>query len=307
MSQKDQPVQRPVTVTTAEECRAVLAAAFPELRVQQVRFLAEGWDSSVFEVDRETVFRFPKRAAVDRTLQTEIRLLPELAPLLPVLIPEFTYVSGPIGSHPWHAVGYPKLIGAPLHDVPHTSALVAEIAPRLAALLQALHRFPVGRARALGVPMFSPGQWLDRHRRLATSARGIVQEQLDASTAGRFGAFWEEVPADPAFRRYRPSLVHGDLTAEHVLIADGQVAGVIDFGDVMVADPALDLAGFADPLAWAILEHYDRRRRRALWKRRMAYVHAVPLHAIAAGRELGRLDLIEHGLLGIQLLDDRAH
>jgi len=304
MTETDQHVSHMVAVRTIEDCRSVVRAVFPELRVERVRFLAEGWDSCVFEIEDGVVFRFPKRKAVDQTLQTEIRLLPELAPLLPIPIPKFMYVSGPVGNHPWHAVGYQKLIGEPLHDIPLTPEIVAEIAPQLAAFLKALHEFPVGRAQALDVPMFSPEQWLDRHKQLVTSAHGIIRDQVDARTAGHFEAFWEKVFADPSSTRYTPTLIHGDLSAEHVLIADRQVTGVIDFGDAMVADLALDFAGFTNPVAWAILGHYDRRRRQGLWNRRRAYVHAVPLHAIAAGRELGLTELVQQGLLGIRHLSE---
>lgn len=292
----------PTAVTTVDACRTVLHAAFPDLRVERVRFLAEGWDSAVFEIDGGLVFRFPKRDAVDQTIQKEIRLLPELAPFLPPPIPAFTHVSGPVPGHPWHVVGYRKLPGSPLPEIDLTPDLIAAIAPPLAAFLTALHGFPVSRARALGVPTFSPDQWLVRHRDLVGAARDIVRPHLDPGTISRFGAFWDSVFADPASTRYTPTLIHGDLNAEHVLIADGEVSGVIDFGDTMIADPALDLAGFPDPLARAIIERVGPRADSGLWHRRTTYIHAVPLHALTAGTELDRPDLIQDGLRCIRRL-----
>jgi aminoglycoside phosphotransferase (APT) family kinase protein len=44
------------------------------------------------------------------------------------------------------------------------------------------------------------------------------------------------------------ALVHGDLHFRHVLVEDGRLAGVIDWGDVSRADPALDLV-----LYWCFL------------------------------------------------------
>jgi aminoglycoside phosphotransferase (APT) family kinase protein len=41
------------------------------------------------------------------------------------------------------------------------------------------------------------------------------------------------------------SLCHGDLKLGHVLVDDDRLAGVIDWGDAVVADPAWDIARFA--------------------------------------------------------------
>jgi aminoglycoside phosphotransferase (APT) family kinase protein len=42
--------------------------------------------------------------------------------------------------------------------------------------------------------------------------------------------------------------VHGDLHPANVVVADGTLAGVVDFGDLFVGDPASDLAA-----AWVLL------------------------------------------------------
>lgn len=42
--------------------------------------------------------------------------------------------------------------------------------------------------------------------------------------------------------------MHGDLHPANVVVADGTLAGVIDFGDLSAGDPAWDLAA-----AWVIL------------------------------------------------------
>ncbi len=73
--------------------RAAIAAAFPALPIRTMRFLAAGWDSTVWEVNGDLVFRFPKRAEVAEWLLREIALLPALAPVLPVPVPRFDYVA----------------------------------------------------------------------------------------------------------------------------------------------------------------------------------------------------------------------
>ena len=58
-----------------------------------------------------------------------------------------------------------------------------------------------------------------------------------------------------------PVVVHGDLHVRHLLVDDdGQAAGVIDFGDLCLADPAVDLSlaygGFAGPARAALFAAY---------------------------------------------------
>lgn len=72
----------------------MLDACLPELPVDAVEYLAEGWDSTVFTVNGELVFRFPKRADVAAQLRRELRLLP--AP-----IPRFLYESTSCAASSW--------------------------------------------------------------------------------------------------------------------------------------------------------------------------------------------------------------
>ncbi len=287
-------------VETTDRCRALLRAAFPALPAREVRFLAEGWDSTVFEVDGALVFRFPKRAEVDAALQREVRLLPALARALPLPIPAPALVSGPVLDYPWHVVGYPKLPGAPLSGMPLSDRVVAALAPALGHFLRALHAFPAERALALGLPRRSPEEELARLRALWQRARPVVEARLVPATASAWAAWWARLLADPPFAPgdYAPSLIHGDLALEHVLVDEGaaHVTGVIDFGDAAVADPALDLAGLPAPLARAVLVHAGPLPGRRVWERRAAHRAAAPLHAIEAGLRLGRPDLVDEGL-----------
>jgi aminoglycoside phosphotransferase (APT) family kinase protein len=79
--------------------------------------------------------------------------------------------------------------------------------------------------------------------------------------------------------------VHGDLHVRHVLLDDGGGAvGVVDWGDVCLADPAVDLAlaytAFSGPARAAFLAAYEEvdaereLRARALGVRLSAFLTA---------------------------------
>jgi aminoglycoside phosphotransferase (APT) family kinase protein len=58
---------------------------------------------------------------------------------------------------------------------------------------------------------------------------------------------WDAALAAPGYDGPPPWL-HGDLHPANILVNDGQVSGVIDFGDITAGDPASDLA-----VAWMLL------------------------------------------------------
>src|SRR3954452_12969920 len=81
--------------------RRLLRAQFPALRARSVRPLADGWDSSVYLVDDEWAFRFPRREIVLPGFAVELQLLPRLAPLLPVAVPVPVHIGSPADGFPW--------------------------------------------------------------------------------------------------------------------------------------------------------------------------------------------------------------
>ena len=70
-------------------------------------------------------------------------------------------------------------------------------------------------------------------------------------------AAWEEALAAPEWNG-RPVWTHGDLLPGNLLVRDGRLSGVIDFGAAGVGDPACD----AIP-AWALLSDHTRATFRA--------------------------------------------
>ncbi|MFL5736446.1 MAG: phosphotransferase, partial [Actinomycetota bacterium] len=75
------------------------------LSVETVTEIQGGWDNAVFEVNGEWIVRVPRREEVRPWLRKEMRLLPEIAPLLPLPIPSFEIAED--GDQPF--VAYRKL------------------------------------------------------------------------------------------------------------------------------------------------------------------------------------------------------
>jgi aminoglycoside phosphotransferase (APT) family kinase protein len=184
-----------------------------------LRELDDGWDFKVLVVDDAWVVRWPRHRLAVEEIEQEVELLPVLAPLLPVEVPQFEYVS----REPW-LVAYRFIRGEPL---------VAEDPDGVRAFLDALHAVEIE-----DVPAQRP-DWLETYRRQADEFRRVVLPLLDVDERARGEALLAEVETLTGFR---PALTHSDLGPTHLLIRDGRLGGVIDWGDARVGDPAIDYA-----------------------------------------------------------------
>jgi aminoglycoside phosphotransferase (APT) family kinase protein len=225
-----------------------LLSRVPELEVHSLRRLAEGWDNSVWVVDERYAFRFPRREIAIPGVEREIAVLPELAPLLPLPVPWPRFVGGPAEEYPWPFFGCELLPGAEAGDAALDDDARVEIGLELARFLRVLHATEL----AGPLPVDFNGR-ADASRRVALARDELAElERLDLWRAPpRAESLFVEAerlpPPEP------PVLVHGDLHFRHLLVDGGRASGVIDWGDVCRADPAIDL-----PLLWSFVPPHGR-------------------------------------------------
>ncbi len=225
--------------------RRLIAAAFPSLADASLESLGVGWDNGAFLVDGTLVFRFPRRQIAVPLLETEARVLPAIAPHLPLPVPVPTYVGAPAGDYPWPFAGYALLPGTTACRARLTEAERAALAAPLGEFLAALHRIdptPLGLSKdTIGRMDLARRRTLGRERLAAAIEKGLVDD------SGALETLFESLPPNDTPRT--ETLVHGDLYVRHLLISpERTLCGVIDWGDCHVGDPALDLS-----IAWIVL------------------------------------------------------
>ncbi|MFI8832035.1 phosphotransferase [Streptomyces afghaniensis] len=243
----------------------------------------DGWDCEARLVDGRWVERRPRRPDVERQLLTETRLLPWLAPHLPLTVP----VPHIVSDDPL-TVRHVLVPGEPLEE-PDASQGHA-----LGLFLQALHRADTDEAVRRGVP---PAQEVLRERAaLLDDFRARVLPLLPTERRDPASGLLKAVGALPA-----AALVHGDLGPGHLLAQDGVLTGVIDFGDAHIGDHAIDLAwalngtspAFADACATAYRVQPAPRRRSRIWHR------LGPWYEVTHGLDTGDQDAVRSGLDGV--------
>ncbi|MED1203340.1 phosphotransferase [Heyndrickxia acidicola] len=231
----------PEEIMTEQQAVLLIEEQFPKLIPARVELLGEGFDNTVFTVNDDYVFRFPRRSMAVELLRAERRLLPRIAPLLPIAIPEPLFAGSPSGGFPWLFLGYKKVNGQTPSNLTREERLQS-VEP-LARFLRELHQFPVEQAGLLGVPKDELGRLnlVKRKPKLLANLEKLHKLGLYSKLAN-IVQFAEGLPEDGSDST-EAALVHGDLHIRNILVdSKGAISGVIDWGDVHIGHPALDLS-----------------------------------------------------------------
>lgn len=229
--------------------------------VRRPRNPATGVDAAVV-IDaegRRWVVRAPQNPTAGAALEAETALLEGLgahvdAGRLPFEVPRPAgFVELPEGGR---AVVSPQLPGRALH-LEHLGpgpGLAAEVGRAIAAI----HELPPSTVEDAGLPVYEADEY--RRRRLAEVDEAAKTGRVPASLLRR----WERALEDVTMWRFRPVVVHGDLSADHILCTPERPVAVLGWSEAKVADPADDLAWLlvAAPheAVDAIVEAYNLRR-----------------------------------------------
>lgn len=217
--------------------RALLRDQYPDLADLELRDVAGGWDNQQFRLGDELAVRLPRTERAPALLQVERTWLPMLAERLPLPTPVPVHVGRPssLFEHTWTIARWVE--GEPADRAPITRLEAAEI---LAGFLRALHHPAPADAPAnplRGVPLAEMKEGVD----------GGFEVIADYPEADAVREVWEKALAAPDWQG-APLWLHGDLHPANVVVRDGTLAGVIDFGEMCAGDPATDLSA-----AWVLL------------------------------------------------------
>jgi aminoglycoside phosphotransferase (APT) family kinase protein len=224
--------------------RRLLVAQLPHwsaLPVERVRFF--GTDNAMYRLGSDLAVRLPRRAQNLLQLENECLWLPELAPLLPVPVPVPVAVGEPGEGYPLRWAVYRWIEGEPADAEAVTD--VAAFARDLAEFVAALHRVDPSGGPTAGRHNVFRGEPVARRDRRTREAFASLRGELDVDAAT---AVWEDALHAPMWAG-APVWIHGDLDARNLLVIDGRLSGVIDFGTLGVGDPAWDVTA-----AWKVLD-----------------------------------------------------
>lgn len=264
--------------------RQLVGRQFPQWAHLAVEPVADdGWDNWTFRLGDRLKVRLPSAQGYSEQADKESKWLPLLAPHLPVAVPVPLATGAPDAGYPWTWSIYQWLDGEPAGR--GNVADRTQFARDIAGFLGALQRIDARGGPAPGRHNFERGAPImaaygEEARRCVDALDGIIDRPaahavLDAAEA----AIWQ-----------RPACwLHGDIAIGNLLVRDGQLAAVIDFGCAAVGDPACDLV-----IAWLFFDAdsraafraampddaglWSRARGWALWKAALVLANGSPTH-----------------------------
>jgi len=214
--------------------RALLREQFPQWAELPLERAGDGTVNVVYRLGDDYSVRLPRRA---ERADVEDRILATFGSLT-FEVPRLVAVGAPAADFPWEWVVHTWLRGA----LPTADLLVDDVAS-LVAEIQAAD--PAGGPEAAG-GRSKPLAFRDTYVRDAL-------ERVDAPDALEL---WEQALHAPEWEGERV-WIHADLDRRNVLVRDGRLTGVLDWGGAGIADPAVDVQ-----VAWKLLAPEDRDRFR---------------------------------------------
>lgn len=228
--------------------RRLLAEQMPHLADRTVTpFASTGTVNAIYRVGPDLYARLPRVEWLAADLDKEARLLPRLRPHLTLEVPEPVAQCDPTPDYPFRWSVYRWIEGTPYADDAVTDERRA--ARDLAAFVGELRAVPVDddAPRAGRRPLAE----LDAGTRAALeAARGVI----DVAAAL---AAWDDALAAPIWDG-SPTWIHADLLRPNLLVREGRLAAVIDFGGAGAGDPATDVIA-----AWSVFGPAGRTAYRA--------------------------------------------
>lgn len=220
----------------------------PDLAQLPIQQFAAGWDNTNYRLGEQLVVRLPHRELAAQLVLHEQQWLPQLAARLPLPIPAPIHKGTPSANYPWHWSISPWLAGedADLHSLaPDQGQLFGQF-------LRQLHQTAPSNAPYnpyRGVPLQQ--RQANQNERFARLAH-VIPAQIDA-----LHTIWQAALAAPI--DIENTWLHGDLHPRNLLVDQGRISGVIDWGDLCSGDSANDLAA-----AWLVFD--QAATRQAFWQ-----------------------------------------
>ena len=231
-------------VVDDETVRRLVAAQLPQWAALPVRRLPPlGTDNQLFRLGDDLLVRMPRIPGPAETVAFEHTWLPRLAAHLAVAIPAPVALGEPGEGFPWPWTVVPWIDGA---NPTEASYDPEEWAAELGAFVRACREVPGMDGPVTTEGRGGPLPALDGWVREWTAKADPAEVSRDAVLA-----VWEDALAAPAYDG-EPCWFHGDLHDGNILVRDGRLTAVIDWGAAGRGDPAIELNamwGYVPPAA----------------------------------------------------------
>ncbi|WP_406195517.1 aminoglycoside phosphotransferase family protein [Kitasatospora sp. NBC_01560] len=261
--------------------RSLLRMQRPEWAALPVSPAGAGTDNRMYRLGDHLLVRLPRTPDNAEAVQKEQTWLPRLAPHLPCRVPQPVHAGTPTSAFPLAWSVYRWIDGE--EAGPGSVTDWPAFGTDLAAIVRSLHSTPLmGAARRGELSWYRGGdlQACDRWVRGCFDDCDAI-EGLDLDLA-HLRQLWERALALPG-PTGRQVWLHGDLRPTNVLVQQGKLYAVIDFGSLSVGFPDAEHATLWDLPPGARQAYWDAvGLDDATWLRARAWAIAVAVSGVSS-------------------------
>lgn len=251
----------------SETVQKVISTDFPDLKIESVRLIDNGWDNLVAEVNDRFIFRFPKgdvEYGPEKNFEREIKILEFLQDKITLAIPKITFIG-----RTFTYMGYEKIPGYDL-ILEILSSLNSEEREKLifdlANFLKEIHStVSVEQAKEFGFPEEILPSYTELVKKLFFKIKDHDSLELIKDTCDEFDSIIVK-PSELVF-------LFNDLHNENMAFdtEKKRLNGIFDFGDLAIGDISADfypLSCLGSYFMKAVMEKYQELTGRCLSLRR---------------------------------------
>lgn len=230
-------------------------------KIISTKIVNDGWANIVIEINGTWIFRFSRSGLTKGQMAVENSFLPRFEKISPIPVPHIEYAGDDF-------MGYKKINGIPLRSEllknltePDQTALAQSIG----SFLSQLHSFDFSNPQLLEFPYGGNDFWKD----LWPASAPLLSE----NTKKRARDYFEKTFDDLKKISIGKKIIHADLGTSNLLFnpEENRLAGIIDFGDICLHDPARDFNGIlrnhGKNFTQKVLEYYDCNSETSFWNR----------------------------------------
>lgn len=222
----------------------LLAEQHPDLTHLPIDLVDVGWDNAIFRLGEKLSLRLPRRQVAATLIENEQTWLPLLVDRLPIPVPTPYRIGLPTKNYPWRWSILPWLPGITAdREEPQTNQVKL-----FARFLRSLHQpapFNAPQNSLRGVPLKQRAVSVEERIQRLEKKTDLITEQIRN--------IWHKAVNAPI--DVDDKWLHGDLHPRNILVENGAIAGIIDWGDITSGDIATDLASI-----WMLFSKENARK-----------------------------------------------
>jgi aminoglycoside phosphotransferase (APT) family kinase protein len=231
---------QPEVEINEKNARKLICEQFPNLCKFQIKKIGQGFDNTIFSLEENYLFRFPRREVAAQLLEIEKNLLSVIGTDLPIPTSIPLFFGEPTEKFNWPFIGYAFIKG----KVPNELSTIerTEMAQPLAIFLKKLHSISVKKMEEIGILR-------DQIRRLDLSyripkLRKYLMKVFEHDLFQNKDLLVQYINEIKYINLHsKDVLVHGDLHYRNMIVNEkNEIAGIIDWGDSHIGKRAIDLS-----------------------------------------------------------------